>query len=226
MPASPKSMQDGIRAVQHAFAHAHNVRWPMYVRQARQFLRTAIEGFDERRYGFASVVDLLRAAGKENILRIERDRQGAVRVFPGLNLLSRPRALDIEGLPADVDADLDAEPGDEMSAQPVTELVADLPIVEAQVEGINELDEDRQPFAPKPALGDDEDEGPQPGNELTPGASAGGRRRRAPAAPERAPRAPRAAKTAAAKPEATAKPAKPAAPRARKTARPRARGGE
>jgi hypothetical protein len=111
-----------------------------------------------------------------------------VRVFPGLNLLSRPRALDIEGLPADVDADLDAEPGDEMSAQPVTELVADLPIVEAQVEGIAELDEDRQPFAPKPALGDDEDEGPQPGNELTPGASVGGRRRR-PTAPERAPRA-------------------------------------
>ena len=113
-----------------------------------------------------------------------------------------------------------------MSAQPVTELVADLPIVEAQVEGIAELDEDRQPFAPKPALGDDEDEGPQPGNELTPGASVGGRRRRAPAPPERAPRAPRAAKTAAAKSEAAAKPAKPAAPRARKTARPRARGGE
>ena len=98
MPASPMSMQDGIRAVQHAFAHAHNVRWPMYVRQARQFLRTAIEGFDERRYGFASVVDLLRAAGKENVLRIERDRQGAVRVFPGLNLLSRPHSVGLEGL--------------------------------------------------------------------------------------------------------------------------------
>jgi hypothetical protein len=225
MPASPMSMQDGIRAVQHAFAHAHNVRWPMYVRQARQFLRTAIEGFDERRYGFTSVVDLLRAAGKENILRIERDRQGAVRVFPGLNLLSRPRSMDIEGLPADVDAD-EAEPGNEFTASPVTEVVADLPIVEAQVEGIPELDDDRQPFVGEPAavLGDDEDEGPQPGNELRPGAvtpGGGGRRRRAPApaAAERAPRAPRA-------PRVAAKAAKPPAPRARKTARPRGRSGE
>ena len=47
----------------------------------------AIEGFDERKYGFASVVDLLRAAGKEGVFRIERDRQGAVRVFPGANLV-------------------------------------------------------------------------------------------------------------------------------------------
>ena len=44
-------------------------RWPMYVRQAKQFLKTGIEGFDERKYGFASVVDLLRAAGKEGVLR-------------------------------------------------------------------------------------------------------------------------------------------------------------
>ena len=226
MPASPMSMQDGIRAVQHAFAHAHNVRWPMYVRQARQFLRTAIEGFDERKYGFASVADLLRAAGKENILRIERDRQGAVRVFPGLNLLSRPRAVDIEGLPADVDAD-EAEDGNEMAAQPLTEVVSDLPIVEAQVEGTSELDDDGQPFTePAVVLGDDEDEGPQPGNEITPGAAAGGRRRRAPVAAERAPRAPRAPRAAKPAAAAAAPAAKPRAPRARKTARPRGRGGE
>jgi hypothetical protein len=62
----------------------------MYVRQAKQFLRNSIEGFDERKYGFASVVDLLRAAGKEGVLRLERDRQGAIRVFPGVNLAGRP----------------------------------------------------------------------------------------------------------------------------------------
>jgi len=91
MPASPMSMQDGIRAVQQAFSQSANPpRWPMYVRQAKQFLRNAIAGFDERKYGFASVVDLLRAAGKEGVLRLERDRQGAVRVFPGVNLAGRP----------------------------------------------------------------------------------------------------------------------------------------
>src|SRR5688500_7338138 len=75
IPASPMSLQDGIRAVQHAFTVAPPARWPLYVRQAKQHLRTAIDGFDERQYGFASVVDLLRAAGKEGVLRIERDRQ-------------------------------------------------------------------------------------------------------------------------------------------------------
>ena len=81
------TMQDGIRAVQQAFGNAvPPPRWPMYVRQAKQFLRNAIEGFDERHYGFASVVDLLRAAGKEGVLRVERDRQGAVRVFAGPKL--------------------------------------------------------------------------------------------------------------------------------------------
>jgi hypothetical protein len=85
------SMQDGIRAVHQAIAEAPTPpRWPMYVRQAKQFLRNTIEGFDERKYGFVSVVDLLRAAGKEGVLRIERDRQGAVRVFPGPNLSVKP----------------------------------------------------------------------------------------------------------------------------------------
>jgi uncharacterized protein (TIGR00288 family) len=88
LPPSPMTMQDGIHAVQEAFSRtATSLRWPMYMRQAKQFLRNAIEDFDERKYGFASVVDLLRAAGREGVLRVERDRQGAVRVFPGPNLV-------------------------------------------------------------------------------------------------------------------------------------------
>jgi len=217
-PAATMTMQDGIRAVQHAFAHAPNVRWPMYVRQARQFLRTAIDGFDERRYGFSSVVDLLRAAGKENVLRIERDRQGAVRVFPGLNLMDRPRQAPMDGLPEDVDVDLDVEPGNRaLPAEPVTDVVADLPIVEAQVDSVYaDADDEPQPFAPEPdpieAAEEVEEEGPQPGNELTPS----GRRRRTAPAVERAPRgAAKATKTA-----------RPRAPQKRKAVRPRGRTGE
>ena len=90
LPRSPMSLQDGIRAVQRAFTETPPSRWPLYVRQAKQHLRTAIAGFDERKYGFASVVDLLRAAGKEGVLRIERDRQGAIRLFPGGNLAPKP----------------------------------------------------------------------------------------------------------------------------------------
>jgi uncharacterized protein (TIGR00288 family) len=90
-PAVRLSNQEGIKAVRQALVSAATPpRWPMYARQARQFLRGAIEGFDERAYGFASVTDLLRAAGKEGVLRVERDRQGAVRVFPGVKLALPP----------------------------------------------------------------------------------------------------------------------------------------
>ncbi len=83
----------------------------MYVRQAKQFLRSAIEGFDERKYGFASVVDLLRAAGKEGVLRIERDRQGAIRLFPGANLAGRTSATSepLQQSQMDIDETVDVE---------------------------------------------------------------------------------------------------------------------
>jgi uncharacterized protein (TIGR00288 family) len=90
LPPSPFSMQDGIRDVQRAFTNTANPpRWPLYVRQAKQYLKANLEGFDERKYGFANVVDLLRAAGKEGVLRVERDRHGAIRLFPGANLGER-----------------------------------------------------------------------------------------------------------------------------------------
>ena len=55
----------------------------MYIRQAKQFLRNVDASFDERKFGFASLVDLLRACQREGLFRIERDRQGVMRVFPG-----------------------------------------------------------------------------------------------------------------------------------------------
>ena len=97
LPASPMTMQDGIRAVLNAFGGAAKPpRWPMYVRQAKQFLKNAVDGFDEKNYGFASVVELLRAAGKEGVLRVERDRQGAVRVFAGPKLAALSSAVPLE----------------------------------------------------------------------------------------------------------------------------------
>ena len=115
---SPMTMQDGIRAVKQAFTQsATPPRWPMYVRQAKQYLRTSVAGFDEKNYGFASVVDLLRAAGKEGVLRIERDRQGAVRVFAGPNLPERAVMV-----PVDVEA----------TEAVVAEAVTESPIVDAE----------------------------------------------------------------------------------------------
>jgi uncharacterized protein (TIGR00288 family) len=134
LPASPMSLQDGIRAVQRAFTDSPPARWPLYVRQAKQHLRNAIDGFDERKYGFASVVDLLRAAGKEGVIRIERDRQGAIRVFPGTNLAPRP------AMPVDEPEMLDVEEVNfnVASAEIMSEPVENPPIVDVEPELVEE----------------------------------------------------------------------------------------
>jgi len=163
LPSSPMTMQDGIRAVQQAIVNAQpQPRWPMYVRQAKQFLRQSIEGFDERKYGFASVVDLMRAAGKEGVLRIERDRQGAIRVFPGSNLTAKPR---VDG-PIDIDETVDVEVPPEAVVEPAeaevvesnvaapidaVEIEVEPPVV-AEAEVIAETDED---FEPQPNVAPD-----------------------------------------------------------------------
>jgi len=151
---SPMSMQDGVKAVQEAFAGA--TRWPMYVRQAKQVLKNTLDGFDERKYGFASVVDLLRAAGKEGVLRIERDRQGAIRVFPGPQLTQKDASGGTVSTAEPLDVEEPMVAGELVSVEDVIEIdersvtieaepVADAPIVEvapAELVGGLELDED------------------------------------------------------------------------------------
>lgn len=58
-------------------------RWPLYLRQVKQLLRTADESFDERRFGFSGIVEALRYCQREGVFRLDRDRQGVLRVFPG-----------------------------------------------------------------------------------------------------------------------------------------------
>jgi hypothetical protein len=135
MPASPMTMQDGIRAVQRAIHDAPTPpRFPMYVRQAKQCMRSTIEGFDERKYGFASVVDLLRAAGKEGVLRIERDRQGAVRVFPGPNLAAKaaPRFQEQVELDETIDVEVPQQAVQDAPPEEAVEEVIETPIIEPE----------------------------------------------------------------------------------------------
>jgi uncharacterized LabA/DUF88 family protein len=88
-PGEPRTA-DGIREVKRLFQAAQNPpRWPMYIRQAKQFLRNVDPTFDERKFGFASLVDLLRACQRDGLFRIERDRQGVMRLFPG-NVMQVP----------------------------------------------------------------------------------------------------------------------------------------
>ena len=88
VPAMPAAqVQEMIERVRQFFQRASQPpRWPMYVRQLKQFLRAADEGFDERQWGFATILELLRACQREGVLRLERDRKGILRVFPGATL--------------------------------------------------------------------------------------------------------------------------------------------
>jgi uncharacterized LabA/DUF88 family protein len=81
--ATPEfSLADGVALVRAVLAEATTPpRWPMYLRQLKQFIRAARPDFDERRYG--SLPDLLRACQKDGLLRLERDRQGGLRAFAG-----------------------------------------------------------------------------------------------------------------------------------------------
>jgi hypothetical protein len=61
----------------------------------KQFIRGADEAFDERKYGFSGMVEALRYAQREGLFRLDRDRQGVLRVYPG-PLLQRQTAADAQ----------------------------------------------------------------------------------------------------------------------------------
>jgi len=75
---------DGIREIRRLLQSSQRPpRWPMYIRQLKQYLRAVDANFDERRFGFETLGDLMRACQRDGLLRIERDRQGGMRIFPG-----------------------------------------------------------------------------------------------------------------------------------------------
>jgi hypothetical protein len=79
-PPTNGNLADGVALLRSILAETTTQpRWPMYVRQLKQFIRNARPDFDERRYG--SILDLMRACQKDGFLRLERDRQGGLRVF-------------------------------------------------------------------------------------------------------------------------------------------------
>ena len=189
-PAQEPRLADGIREVRRLFQSAQNPpRWPMYVRQVKQFLRNVDPTFDERRFGFASLNDLLRASQREGLFRMERDRQGVLRFFQG-NVM-KP----VEGEPIDLATeppDVEEPTVSEGAASPVQEdrepEVVDGDVVQ-EVEVSPPVDAEETTVA----LEEEPREGPQP-------------------AP-RPPRRKRAAKPAAQKPARDKKPARQRAPR-------------
>jgi hypothetical protein len=89
-PVTPAGDQaDGVRLVGQILTTATTARWPIYLRNVKQLLRAADGGFDERRYGFPGLIELLRACQREGLVRLERDRRGGLLVFRGPVLQQR-----------------------------------------------------------------------------------------------------------------------------------------
>jgi hypothetical protein len=92
---------DGVQKAGRILGAATGARWPMYLRNVKQILRQADGGFDERRYGFGGLMDLLKACQREGFVRVERDRRGGLRVFQGsaLQQLAPPPQVHRPNLP-------------------------------------------------------------------------------------------------------------------------------
>ncbi len=86
------SHAEGAAHVGDILRRATNARWPMYIRNVKQIIRAADASFDERKFGFGGLMDLLRAVQKDGFIRMERDRRGGLRVFPGQALQRGPES--------------------------------------------------------------------------------------------------------------------------------------
>jgi hypothetical protein len=121
-PQSPiGSTAEGVKIASQLLASAVNARWPMYLRNAKQILRAG--AFDERRYGFGGLMDLLRACQRDGIVRLERDRRGGLRVFQGSALRSSAAPRVESAPPPPIEASV-VEPPE--AVEPVETTVADV----------------------------------------------------------------------------------------------------
>jgi uncharacterized LabA/DUF88 family protein len=124
-----ESPQAGVQRAGQILAAATTARWPMYLRNVKQILRQADGGFDERRYGFGGLMDLLKACQREGLLRIERDRRGGLRVFQGP---ATQRAAVTPGAAREI---LDVEPIDTQPGEAI-EAAEPEPTAAAEIEPI------------------------------------------------------------------------------------------
>jgi uncharacterized LabA/DUF88 family protein len=119
-PAGPPRAEEAVAEVRRLFSIAQQPpRWPMYLRQVKQYLRTADSSFDERKFGFNSLNDLLRACQREGLFRMERDRQGVIRFFQGNAMKEAGASAAARGI-----NQADIEAAERLAAQAEAELAA------------------------------------------------------------------------------------------------------
>ncbi len=205
---------DVVAVIQSALTRATVSRWPLYVRQVKQLIKVVDGQFDERRYGFATVIEALRYCQREGVVRVERDRQGIVRVWPGA-ALQRPADV-VEALPVATEAQ-DAAPSHDAPAGAGNAAIGaafEIPdghaVADTTALPTGTMDGDPGPSAERAAHAPDPHSGGTPAT-----ATSGSRRRRTRDATARPPARKRATSTTGKAPGPSA--SRP--PRARKSAR-------
>ena len=138
---TPVQAEEGVRAMQEAFQKSNiTPHWPMYLRNVKQFIKNASPTFDEHRYGFHSFLEAVRHAQRAGLLRLERNRQGILRVFPGTQMsqlqraaiprVEEPAQVESPMVPYDIE---EQAPVQEFEAQPMTSATPE-EITEGQAE--------------------------------------------------------------------------------------------
>jgi hypothetical protein len=127
--STPEQVEDAIRSLTEIFRNATVVpHWPMYLRNVKQYIKNAAPSFDERKFGFSNFLETVRACQRSGLFRLERNRQGILRVFPGpqfpqqaaapMSAAEQERAAEAAFIAAAEAAILAAEPMIQASAAP------------------------------------------------------------------------------------------------------------
>jgi len=135
LPSSPEpaaaDIAEAMRVFTQALAAAQekSPNRPLYMRQLRQALRSVDKNFDERRYGFRGMLDLLHHAQREGWLHLQRDRKGVWRIFataPAQATGSSPLSAPV------VEAqrvEVASAPPEPLTTEPVRESISDTEVV-------------------------------------------------------------------------------------------------
>jgi uncharacterized protein (TIGR00288 family) len=146
-PQTPAQIEEGVRALFEAFQQARNTpHWPMYLRNVKQYVKNAAPNFDERRYGFANFLEAVRAAGRAGLFRLERNRQGILRIFAGNQFprqpLPQPDVADEMPIEASITEEVPPTVEESISVaeepQPVPIGEEELPVIEADAVSVDE----------------------------------------------------------------------------------------
>ena len=165
-PSTAPQASEAVAALQELLKDSKSKpHWPMYLRTFKQFLRSLQPPFDERQYGLSSTYDLVRQAHRDGLLRVERNRQGILRIFPAERFprTSQEPPVD-EPLPLETaEPDFEASPVDaedttqESKIAAQTEALVDSleaptePEGPAEKPGVEEQLEAEHPEGPKPS---------------------------------------------------------------------------